>query len=116
MLLLIVLEGIKRSFTWLRWSTIVEHTIDCTRAAYYRRVVMEDDRLYLALPLRRLYIAAAPIIPIITRLLAIHSPLSLSCWHRAAWRLLRKAAELVQPVQVMPTEAEFQALVDELYA
>jgi hypothetical protein len=37
-------------------------------------------------------------------------------WHRAAWRLLRKAAELVQPVQVMPTEAEFQALVDELYA
>ena len=38
------------------------------------------------------------------------------CRHRAAWRLLRKAAELVQPVQIMPTEAELQALVDELYA
>ena len=38
------------------------------------------------------------------------------CWHRAAWRLLRKAAELVQPVRIMPTEAELQALVDELYA
>ena len=38
------------------------------------------------------------------------------CWHRAAWRLLRKAAELVQPVRVMPTEAELQALVDELFA
>ncbi len=38
------------------------------------------------------------------------------CWHRAAWRLLRKAAEMVQPARVMPTEAELQALVDELYA
>ncbi len=38
------------------------------------------------------------------------------CWHRAAWRLLRKAAEMVAPVQVMPTEAELQALIDELYA
>ena len=38
------------------------------------------------------------------------------CWHRAAWRLLRKAAELVQPARVMPTDAELQALVDELYA
>jgi hypothetical protein len=38
------------------------------------------------------------------------------CWHRAAWRLLRKAAEMVQPERVMPTEAELQALVDELYA
>src|SRR5919199_5270694 len=26
------------------------------------------------------------------------------CWHRAAWRLLRKAAELVQPVPVELTE------------
>ncbi len=39
------------------------------------------------------------------------------CWHRAAWRLLRKAAEMVQPaVRVMPTDAELQALVDELFA
>ncbi len=38
------------------------------------------------------------------------------CWHRAAWRLLRKAAELVQPVWVELTDAELQALVDELYA
>ncbi len=38
------------------------------------------------------------------------------CWHRAAWRLLRKAAELVQPPVVEITEAELQALVDELYA
>ena len=38
------------------------------------------------------------------------------CWHRAAWRLLRKAAEMVQPARVMPTEAEPQALVDELFA
>ena len=37
------------------------------------------------------------------------------CWHGAAWRLLRKAAELVKP-PVKPTEAELQALVDELYA
>ena len=33
-----------------------------------------------------------------------------------AWRLLRKAAEMVEPVRIMPTEAELQALVDELYA
>jgi len=38
------------------------------------------------------------------------------CWHRAAWRLLRKAAEMVQPPVVEITEAEVQALVDELYA
>ena len=38
------------------------------------------------------------------------------CWHRAAWRLLRKAAELVQPARSMPTAEELQALVDELYA
>ena len=38
------------------------------------------------------------------------------CWHRAAWRLLRKAAELVQPAQVEFTDEELQALVDELYA
>ena len=38
------------------------------------------------------------------------------CWHRAAWRLLRKAAELVKPPVVEITEAELQALVDELYA
>ena len=39
------------------------------------------------------------------------------CWHRAAWRVLRKAAEMVQPaVRVMPTDAELQALVDELFA
>ncbi len=38
------------------------------------------------------------------------------CWHRAAWRLLRKASEIVQPARVMPTDAELQALVDELFA
>ena len=39
------------------------------------------------------------------------------CWHRAAWRLLRKAAELVKPaVRVMPSDEELQALVDALYA
>ncbi len=39
------------------------------------------------------------------------------CWHRACARLLVKAAELVQPaVRVMPTDAELQALVDELFA
>ena len=38
------------------------------------------------------------------------------CWHRAAWRLLRKAAEVVPPVKVVYTEEELQALVDELYA
>ncbi len=55
-------------------------------------------------------------ISITVRLLATHSPLSLPCWHRAAWRLLRKAAEIVQPPVVEITEAELQALVDELYA
>ena len=38
------------------------------------------------------------------------------CWHRAAWRLLRKAAELVMPPVVEITKAELQALVDELFA
>ncbi len=38
------------------------------------------------------------------------------CWHRAAWRLLRKAAEIVQPKQVDLSLEELQALVDELYA
>ncbi len=39
------------------------------------------------------------------------------CWHRACARLLVKAAEMVQPaVRVMPSEAELQALVDELFA
>jgi hypothetical protein len=38
------------------------------------------------------------------------------CWHRAAARLLVKASEIVQPVRVMPTDAELQALVDELFA
>ena len=38
------------------------------------------------------------------------------CWHRAAWRLLRKAAEMVMPPIVEISEAELQALVDELYA
>ena len=39
------------------------------------------------------------------------------CWHRAAWRLLRKAAELVKPaVRVMPSDEALQALVDALYA
>ncbi len=38
------------------------------------------------------------------------------CWHRAAWRLLRKAAEVVPSVKVIYTEEELQALVDELYA
>ncbi len=37
------------------------------------------------------------------------------CWHRAAWRLLCKAAELVQPAKVELTEAELQAIVEELY-
>ncbi len=38
------------------------------------------------------------------------------CWHRAAWRLLRKAAEMMA-LTVRPelTEAELQAIVDELY-
>ena len=38
------------------------------------------------------------------------------CWHRACARLLVKASEMVAPVRVMPTEAELQALVDELFA
>ena len=38
------------------------------------------------------------------------------CWHRAAWRLLRKAAEIVQAQPVTLTFEEMQALVDELYA
>ncbi len=38
------------------------------------------------------------------------------CWHRACARLLVKAAEMVQPARIMPTEAELQALVDELFA
>ena len=38
------------------------------------------------------------------------------CWHRAAHRLLRKAVEMVQPARAMPTDAELQALVDELFA
>ncbi len=37
------------------------------------------------------------------------------CWHRAAWRLLRKAAELVQPPAAEITDEELQALIDELY-
>jgi len=37
-------------------------------------------------------------------------------WHRAAWRLLHKAAELVQPPVVEITEEELQALVNELLA
>ncbi len=38
------------------------------------------------------------------------------CWHRAAWRLLRKAAELVQPAPRPEfTEAELTAIVAELY-
>ncbi len=53
----------------------------------------------------------------IMRLLVTHSLLSIPCWHRAAWRLLRKAAEMVRSaVRVMPTDAELQALVDELFA
>ncbi len=39
------------------------------------------------------------------------------CWHRAAWRLLVKASEVVQvPVRPQMTEAELQAIVEELYA
>ena len=37
------------------------------------------------------------------------------CWHRAAWRLLRKAAEM-SPVRPILTAAELAAIVDELYA
>ena len=38
------------------------------------------------------------------------------CGHRAARRLLRRAAVRVAPVRVMSSEAELQALVDELFA
>ena len=39
------------------------------------------------------------------------------CWHRAAARLLVKAAEMVPPVaRPKPSMAELQRLVDELYA
>ncbi len=39
------------------------------------------------------------------------------CWHRAAWRLLVKASELVEvPVRPQMTEAELAAIVEELYA
>ncbi len=39
------------------------------------------------------------------------------CWHRAAWRLLVKAVEMVQPAaRPEMTEEELQALVDELFA
>jgi hypothetical protein len=37
------------------------------------------------------------------------------CWHRAAWRLLRKAAEMLLPARPVLTEAELAAIVDELY-
>ena len=38
------------------------------------------------------------------------------CWHRAAWRLLCKAAELVPPApRPELSEAELTAIVDELY-
>ncbi|HSH82147.1 MAG TPA: hypothetical protein VLA19_26775 [Herpetosiphonaceae bacterium] len=38
------------------------------------------------------------------------------CWHRAAWRLLRKAAEMLPPApRPVLTEAEMAAIVDELY-
>ena len=39
------------------------------------------------------------------------------CWHRAAWRLLRKATEMLAPhPRVELSDAELQAIVDELYA
>ncbi len=39
------------------------------------------------------------------------------CWHRAAWRLLRKATEMLDPhPRVELSDAELQAIVDELYA
>ncbi len=38
------------------------------------------------------------------------------CWHRAAWRLLCKAAEMIAPTpHIELSDAEIQALVDELY-
>lgn len=36
------------------------------------------------------------------------------CWHRAAWRLLRKAAEMT-PVRPLLTDAELAEIVSELY-
>ncbi len=39
------------------------------------------------------------------------------CWHRAAWRLLRKAAEMVPPAaRPVLTDAEMAAIVGELYS
>ena len=39
------------------------------------------------------------------------------CWHRAAWRLLVKAVELVQPApQPEQSLEELQAIVDQWYA
>jgi hypothetical protein len=77
---------------------------------------MQDDHLYLALPLKTVDTASRLIISMIMRPLTTRSLLRLPRRHRAAWRLLRKAAELVQPAPVVPTEAELQALVDELFA
>ncbi len=38
------------------------------------------------------------------------------CWHRAAWRLLRKPAEMLPPAaRPVLTEAELAAIVDKLY-
>jgi hypothetical protein len=38
------------------------------------------------------------------------------CWHKAAWRLLRKASEMVPAAPVVTlSDAEIQALVDELF-
>ncbi len=38
------------------------------------------------------------------------------CWHKAAWRLLYKAVEMMAPPpHVELSDAEIQALVDELY-
>jgi hypothetical protein len=38
------------------------------------------------------------------------------CWHRAAWRLLVKAVEMVKPApRPALSDAEMQAIVDELY-
>ena len=78
-------------------------------------VYTNRDNVY-SLNLRTVDTASHPIISMIIRLLTTHSPLRLPCRYRAAWRLLRKAAELVQPPVVEITEAELQALVDELDA
>ena len=37
------------------------------------------------------------------------------CWHRAAWRLLRKAAEVTPAPRHTLTDAGMQAIVTELY-